>query len=236
MSDTGRPSAFRRLLPPINSTAYHVLLGRVAIFVLGPLGGISAAFMNFSIGFFIGGQVLAGILGSTVTLPYGPEGRHGANYMQTMAASVAGMCGMSGLVQAMVWLGLPEPPAWRLILYFLCIGMFGVGVGMLYTPILVDRLRLTYPSGLAVANILRALTDPQLLSRSIARLGGSIATGYALAMASPRIAALAALGFSTSTFGGGLIVGARIAIPPLVVASSAGGRPPTWSGLAGSLP
>jgi len=63
--------------------------------------------MNFSIGFFIGGQVLAGILGSTVTLPYGPEGRHGANYMQTMAASVAGMCGMAVLVQQ--WYGWDCP-------------------------------------------------------------------------------------------------------------------------------
>jgi hypothetical protein len=77
------------------------MLSAVAIFILGPSGGISAAFMNFSIGFFIGGQVLAGILGSTVTLSYGPDGKHGANYMQTMAASVAGMCGMAVLIQAM---------------------------------------------------------------------------------------------------------------------------------------
>ena len=84
-----------RFLPRIGTPAYHLMLAGVAILILGPLGGISAAFMNFSIGFFIGGQVLAGILGSTVTLPYGPEGRHGANYMQTMAASVAGMCGMA---------------------------------------------------------------------------------------------------------------------------------------------
>ncbi|MGA2659906.1 MAG: OPT/YSL family transporter [Verrucomicrobiota bacterium] len=218
---TGQEAAFsklRRFLPTMGSPAYHVLLSAVAILILGPLGGISAAFMTFSIGIFLGGQVLAGILGSAVTLPYGPEGKHGANYMQTMAASVAGMCAMSALVQAMVWLGLPQPPVWRLILYFLCIGMFGVGVGMLYTPILVDRLRLTYPSGLAVANILRALTDPQLLRRSIFRLGGSVATSYALALASARISALAALDFSTSTFGGGLIVGARIAIPAMVVA------------------
>jgi hypothetical protein len=101
------PSRFRRLLPRIGSPGYHILLSTVAILILGPLGGISAAFMNFSIGFFIGGQVLAGILGSTVTLPYGPEGKHGANYMQTMAASAAGMCAMAVLVQAMVWLGLP---------------------------------------------------------------------------------------------------------------------------------
>jgi hypothetical protein len=85
---TTRSGAGRRL-PRIGSPAYHLLLASVAILVLGPLGGISAAFMNFSIGFFIGGQVLAGILGSTVTLPYGPEGRHGANYMQTIPLSPA---------------------------------------------------------------------------------------------------------------------------------------------------
>src|SRR5947209_15037632 len=122
-------SGFRRYLPRIGSPAYHILLSTVAILILGPLGGISAAFMNFSIGFFIAGQVLAGILGSAVTLPYGPEGKHGANYMQTMAASVAGMCAMAPIIQAMAWLGLPQPAAWQLVLYFLCIGMFGVGVG-----------------------------------------------------------------------------------------------------------
>ena len=115
--------------------------------------------MNFSLGFFVGGQVLAGILGSTVTYGYGAEGKHGANYIQTAAASVAGMSAMGVLIQAMVWLGLPQPPVWQLVLYMLCIGMFGAGIGMLYTPILVDRMQLTFPSGLAVANILRALTD-----------------------------------------------------------------------------
>jgi uncharacterized oligopeptide transporter (OPT) family protein len=194
------------------------MLAAVAIFILGPLGGISAAFMNFSIGFFVGGQVLAGILGSSVTLPYGPEGKHGANYMQTMAASVAGMCGMGVLLQAMIWLGLPEPPAWKLALYFMCIGMFGVGVGMLYTPVLVDRMQLTYPSGFAVANILRALTDKNLLRRSIAKLGGGVATGFAAFHSAHNVAAIGAWGLSASTLGAGMIVGARIAIPALVVA------------------
>ena len=173
--------------------------------------------MNFSIGFFVGGQVLAGILGSTVTLPYGPEGKHGANYMQTMAASVAGMCGMAVLIQAMVWLGLPEPPVWQLVLYFLSIGMFGVGVGMLYTPILVDRMQLSFPSGYAVANILRALTDKDLLRRSIAKLGGGMFAGYFAGLASLQIATVETIGLSASTFGAGMIVGARIAVPALVV-------------------
>jgi uncharacterized oligopeptide transporter (OPT) family protein len=211
------PEGFKRYLPRIGSPAYHVMLAAVAILILGPLGGISAAYMNFSIGFFIGGQVLAGILGSSVTLPYGPEGKHGANYMQTMAASVAGMCGMAVLLQAMIWLGLPEPPAWKLVLYLTCIGMFGVGVGMLYTPIVVDRMQLAFPSGFAVANILRALTDKNLLKQSIAKLGGGMLVGYGGGLASLKINAVEALGISTSTFGAGLIVGARIALPALVV-------------------
>ena len=224
------------------------MLAGVALLILGPLGGISAAFMNFSIGFFVGGQVLAGILGSSVTLPYGPDGKHGANYMQTMAASVAGMCGMAVLMQAMVWLGLPEPPAWKLVLYFMCLGMLGVGIGMLYTPILVDRMQLPYPSGFAVANILRALTDKTLLRRSIAKLGGGTISGYAvgllmswtafmdrtqafvydlftrvlnLAPAAAQSASGTSMryigGFSPSTIGAGMICGARIALPALVV-------------------
>jgi hypothetical protein len=214
-------------LPPINTPKYHLLLGAVAIFILGPLGGISAAYMNFSLGFFVGGQVLAGILGSVVTFGYGSEGKHGANYMQTMAASVAGMAGMGVLIQAMVWLGLPEPPVWQLILFFTCIGMFGVGTGMLYTPILVDKMQLTYPSGFAVANILRALTDKTLLQRSIAKLGGGALAGLAggfgsnisNAVAGAKAAArFDSLDYSGGTVGAGMVVGARIAVPSLILA------------------
>src|SRR5712671_5548664 len=127
-------------LPATGTWKYHALLLGIGIFILGPLGGVTASYMNFSLGFFIGGQVLAGILGSTVTYGYGAEGKHGANYIQTAAASVAGMSGMGVLIQAMVWLGLPQPPVWQLILFMGAIGMFGAGVGMLYTPVLVDRL------------------------------------------------------------------------------------------------
>src|SRR4051812_23051697 len=206
-------------LPAIGSRAYYVLLALVAIFILGPLGGIAAAYMNFSLGFFIGGQVLAGILGSLVTLGYGAEGRHGANYMQSMAASVAGMAAMGVLIQTMIWLGLAEPPTWQLVAYFLCIGMLGVGLGMLYTPIVVDRMQLKFPSGLAVANILRALTDVRLLKRSIARLGAGLGLGVGLTLAAEKagVAFLGAISFSASTFGAGMIVGARVGVPAIVV-------------------
>src|SRR5258706_3461160 len=174
-SSLATPSARRwHWLPAPNTWKYHALLATVRLCVLGPLGGLAASYMNFSIGFYVSGQVLAGILGSTVTFGYGADGKHGANYIQTIAASVAQMSAMAVVLQAMVWLGLPQPPVWKALLYLTCIGMFGVGVGMLLTPILVDRMQLTYPSGLAVANILPALTDPVLLRRSVATLGSGM--------------------------------------------------------------
>jgi uncharacterized oligopeptide transporter (OPT) family protein len=203
-------------LPAPGTVNYHLLLLGLGIFVLGPLGGIAAAYMNFSLGFYVGGQVLAGILGSTVTYGYGAEGKHGANFIQTSAASVAGMAAMGVLIQAMVWMGMPQPPAWQLVVYMLCIGMFGAGVGMLYTPILVDRMQLTYPSGLAVANILRALTDPVLLRKSVNTLGSGIAIGIAGGIAAAKSALIGAIELSTSTFGAGMIVGARIGIPAIL--------------------
>ncbi|MBI2892703.1 MAG: OPT/YSL family transporter [Deltaproteobacteria bacterium] len=206
-----------RYLPAIGSRGYYVLLALVAIFILGPLGGIAAAYMNFSLGFFVGGQVLAGILGSAITYGYGAEGKHGANYMQTMAASVASMAGMAVLIQAMVWLGMEMPAAWKMILFFCCIGMFGVGLGMLYTPILVDRLQLIYPSGYAVANILRALTDKRLLKRSIGQLGGGTGLGLAFAWLAEKVAFAGQIGISASTIGAGMVVSSRIAVPGLVM-------------------
>ena len=184
--------------------------------VLGPLGGVTAAFMNLSIGFFVGGQVLAGILGSTITYGYGTEGKHGANYIQTIAASVAGLGGMVVVVQGMVWMGMPQPPAWKLIAFMGSIAMFGAGVGMLYTPIVVDRLQLTFPSGLAVANILRALTDPVLLKRSVSRLGSGIAAGLIGGVASFKVPWVGATEFSASTFGAGMVIGTRVGVPALM--------------------
>jgi uncharacterized oligopeptide transporter (OPT) family protein len=96
--------------------------------------------------------------------------------------------------------------------------MFGIGVGMLYTPILVDRLQLEYPSGHAVANILRALTDPRLLRRSIGRLGGGTGAGLLVAGVASRVKAIEDIGVSASTVGAGLIVGSRIGVPAAVMA------------------
>ena len=204
-----------RWLPAVGSWRYHALLLATGLLVLGPLCGLTSAYMTFSLGFFVGGQVLAGILGSLVTLGYGPEGRHGANLIQTTAGSISGMAGLSALIQALVWLGIPHPPMLSLMLYILAIGMFGAGVGMLYTPLLVDRLKLTFPSGLAVANILRTLTDPVMLKQALGRLAAGVGLGFGGAVAGNTIAVLDAYDVSMSTFGAGMVVGSRIAIPAL---------------------
>jgi len=94
----------------------------------------------------------------------------------------------------------------------LAIGMFGAGIGMLYTPILVDRMKLVFPSGLAVANILRALTDPVLLKRSVSLLGSGVASGLVGGIAAAKVGVLGAIELSTSTFGAGMVVGARIGL------------------------
>lgn len=217
MSDANNTEQRYKWLPPMGSWKFHALLGAVAILILGPLGGVTATYMNFAIGFFVGGQVLAGILGSAITFGYGAEGKHGANYMQTLAASVASMAAMAVLIQAMHWLGFEVPAAWKLVLFYLCIGMFGVGVGMLYTPLLVDKMQLTYPSGLAVANILRALTDKALLKMSIGKLAIGTGIGAVGGAAVEFIGAIGATHFSGATFGAGMIVGARIALPAIMV-------------------
>jgi uncharacterized oligopeptide transporter (OPT) family protein len=137
--------------------------------------------------------------------------------MQTMAASVASMAAMAVLIQAMVWMGMTMPPAWQLILFFTCVGMFGCGVGMLYTPTLVDRMQLMYPSGFAVANILRALTDIRLLKRSIGQLGGGTLLGTVIPLTALKFEKIDEIGLSSSTIGAGMIVGARIGIAGAVM-------------------
>jgi len=77
-------------------------------------------------------------------------------------------------------------------------------------------MQLTFPSGLAVANILRALTDPDLLRRSVNKLGSGIGIGIVTGVLGPKVALLNAIEFSGSTFGAGMVVGARIGIPAIL--------------------
>jgi hypothetical protein len=173
--------------------------------------------MNFSLGFFVGGQVLAGILGSTVTYGYGSEGKHAANYLQTAAASVAGMSGLGVLHPGD---GVDGHAAAAAVAHG--------RVPALHRHVRRRPRHALHPDpgrspaahlslGPAVANILRALTDPVLLRASVLQLGSGIGTASHRPRAA-KVAAIGAIEVSASTFGAGMVVGARIGIPAITAA------------------
>lgn len=193
----------------------------VGLLVLGPLAAVSAAYMNFKLGFFLGGSILSGVLGSAVAIWFGRDGRHGANYIQTLASAMGSMGGMVTIFQAAHWLGLEQPAPVPMLLFLAVAGLFGVGIGGMLTPLLVDDWKLEFPSGKAVADMLAALSDRSLLRRSLATLGGGGLFGLvsALPPVARVLAAVPGLGhFSAAIPGAGLIVGARIGLPGLVMA------------------
>jgi len=109
---TTETAGIKRYLPRIGSLGYHLLLATVAILILGPLGSVSAALMNFPIGFFIAGQEFAGILSSAVKLTYQPDRqarrklhandcgvrcRHGRHGRANAGNGLAGPAGIAGV-------------------------------------------------------------------------------------------------------------------------------------------
>ena len=215
--DVAAPRAFVSAMREPRTYVFLVL----GLFVLGPLASVSAAYMNFKLGFFLGGSILTGVLGSVVSIWYGREGRHGANYIQTLASAMGSLGGMCAIFQAAAWLGLAQPGLWSMVVFLLCAGLYGIGAGSLTTPLLVDRWKLEFPSGRAVADMLRALTDPILLRRSLRGLGGGTSVGFvsALPFASRALGVIPGFAhFSAAVPGAGLIVGARIGVPAVVLA------------------
>jgi hypothetical protein len=88
------------------------MLAAVALLILGPLGGVAAAYMNFTArDLRPRADPRRHSSAALSTYPYGAEGRHGANYMQTMAASVASSARWRSSSRPPVWLGMEMPPS-----------------------------------------------------------------------------------------------------------------------------
>lgn len=198
-----------------NTPGYYVLLLVLGALVLGPLATLSGTYMNFRLGFFLGGSILAGALGSVIVFVYGKEARHGANYIQTLVSAMGSLAAMSAVIQTHYWLDLPLPSTGYLILFAMSTGLFGMGIGTKFTPLLVDRWQLKFPSGKAVADMLRAFTDVKLLKKSLATLFGGAFFSFLLAMG--KIPFPASWAVQGATTGAGIIVGARIALPAVVM-------------------
>ena len=123
---------------------------------------------------------------------------------------------MGVLIQAMVWIGLPQPPMWQMVIYMLASACSAPASACSTRRSWSTACSWSFPSGLAVANILRALTDPVLLRRSVALLGGGVASGLVGGIAAAKVAILGTIELSTSTFGAGMVVGARIGLAAVI--------------------
>jgi len=204
----------------VGSPAYHGLLVTMGALLLGPLCALVAIYQNLKLGTFDAGNILAGSLASVIVVLYGRKAMHGANYVQTLAASMGTMAGVVSIIQAQYWLKMPIPNPWLLVLYVICVSNFGMGVGMMSTPLLVDQWKLPFPGAKAVADTLRILADGTLLKRSIAALGGAALFGFSVEQ--NYLGVLPTLpdkfAFSVSSLATGLIVSGRIAMPALVAA------------------
>lgn len=202
----------------VSSPGYWAFLICFTLLVVGPLCGLACVYLNFKFGNYINSGILGSIIGSVVILRWGPAAKHGANFMQASASTVGEMAAMGVILQAMYWMNMPIPAAWVLVTLFILTGLFGNGVGMMLTPLLVDRWKLKFPTGTALAGILNALSDSRLLFKALARLGGGLAIGGLSVGQRAIIAPPTSWGFSAAIVGAGMIAGPRVALSGLMVA------------------
>ena len=189
------------------------------LFVCAPLVAVAANYMAYKIGFFIGGSALAAIIASGFAFAMYPDrlqGAHAANMGQTAASACGTLSGLIAvMLQAFYWIGAGDDfNLWGMIVFTLASAMLGIGIGMLQTPLLVDRMALKYPTGFSVYKILRSLMDPEQLRRAFKWLFGGIAGGFITTAKAPAI--LARNHFDAGVFGAGLIVGPSIVLPALM--------------------
>ncbi len=201
---------------PLDTPGYHVLLLGIAVLVMAPLAVLTGTYANFKLGFFDSGAILAGVLGSSIVIWYGKQAFHGANYIQTLASGAGSLAAMSAIVQLFYWLGLGRPNYLLLTLFCMSVAMFGMGLGMRTTPLLVDKWKLPFPGARAVAQALRTLADSTLLRKSLFKMGGGTSVGFL--SEGGYLAFPGSWGFESAGLGAGLLVGFRIVMPAMTLA------------------
>jgi uncharacterized oligopeptide transporter (OPT) family protein len=121
-------------------------------------------YMGLKTGFVESGQLTASILGffllSSSTRASGrPFSIWENNIAQTTAASMAAMPGAAGLLgslPALVLLGF-HYSAWGLAAWGLVLGLLGLGIGLMLKRKLLDDEALPFPTGIATAELIRAM-------------------------------------------------------------------------------
>lgn len=185
--------------------------------LLALLAAISAAYMNLKLGYYLGGSIMAGVLGSSLAILYKEKVTHLANYIQTMASASGSIAGLVVIQQANYWLTgeFLSIPSFFLFLTFAA--MYGSHVGAIFTPVLIDRWQLKYPSGFAVAALIQELVNPENLKKSIRKLSLSFTCSFIFPLLNLSSKSLLLSTLSIATIGAGLIAGLEIAFPALLM-------------------
>ena len=136
----------------------HRLLLISYTFLLTSLAAVTAAYMSLRLGYYLGGSIMAGVLGSSLALFTRKESLSSANYIQTAASAAGSIAGLVIIQQASYWLSGQFIPTEKLFLLLLFAAFFGNQIGVLFTPIFIDTWNLKYPSGNAVAALLKELS------------------------------------------------------------------------------
>ena len=194
----------------------NLIFGSYAL-LLALLAAISAAYMNLKLGYYLGGSIMAGVLGSSLAILYKQKVTHLANYIQTMASASGSIAGLVVIQQANYWLTGEFLSIDNFFLFLVFTAMYGSHLGAIFTPVLIDKWQLKYPSGFAVAALIQELVNPENLKQSIKKLSLSFACSFSFPLISSSLKNLLFSTLSIATIGAGLIAGLEIAFPALLM-------------------
>ena len=160
---------------------------------------------------------MAGVLGSSLAALYKHKVTHLANYIQTMASASGSIAGLVVIQQANYWITGEFISKEVFFLFLIFASMYGSHLGSIFTPVLIDKWQLKYPSGFAVAALIEELISPEKLKKSIKKLSLSFASSFCFPLLGISSKTLLFSTISIATIGAGLITGIEIAFPALLM-------------------
>jgi uncharacterized oligopeptide transporter (OPT) family protein len=138
---------------------------------IGGAVGVGNVYLGLKVGFWEPGAILATILGFTFLSLRGAASARETNVIQALATAVAtvpSVMGLFGAIPALEQLGRPVGPA-ALLAFALTLGLLGVLLAVVLRGAFVEREALPFPTGRAVATLIRSLSDQAKLARAQSR-------------------------------------------------------------------
>jgi putative OPT family oligopeptide transporter len=179
---------------PLSLTVARPSAGPFRALILGcALGSVFISgnlYLGLKLGWGDTGNVAGALLGFALIAAFqrrvsAHQARDETNLVQTTAAAAAGMSFGSGLVSSLPALGmLGHPlPGWELAAWVGCLGLLGAALGLALRQRMIVTQPLTFPTGLATAELIETVHSPGGEGFARARLLGLAAGGAMLFVA-----------------------------------------------------